>query len=71
MERKNEISFYFKIIFFLLLFILFTFKNEYKKYLIKNDLKAKIELLSDSKKKLLYLFIKINKKQRLTKSLKI
>jgi len=47
--------FFFKLIIFLflLLFILYNIKNEYKIYLIKKGLKSKIELLPDSKKKIL------------------
>ena len=54
MKKKTK-CFFFKliIILFLLLFILYNIKNEYKIYLIKKGLKSKIELLPDSKKKIL------------------
>ena len=50
-KQKNEIFFSLKLILFLLLFTLFSYKNEYKIYQTKKDLEIIKDLLPDFKKK--------------------
>ena len=50
-KQKNEIFFSLKLIPFLLLFTLFSYKNEYKIYQTKKDLEIIKDLLPDFKKK--------------------
>ena len=49
-KQKNEIFFSLKLIPFLLLFTLFSYKNEYKIYQTKKDLEIIKDLLPDFKK---------------------